>query len=108
MDTQNLMDKDKLLAESQGLGKSLLGFDKMITPIIVKVLYFLLLLGVLLGTVFALVNGQILQAVAILIFGTLWVRLISESLILMFRIHDMVGAATKHLNEIKENTAKRL
>jgi len=101
------MDKDKLLEKAgsidTGMWKSLLGFDKMLTPIIIKIVYFLLLLGVLAGFVMSLIQGSILSALAILIFGTLWVRVVCESLILMFRIHDQLTVSTQYLKEIKDN-----
>jgi len=100
------MDKDKLLEKAgaldTGMWKNLLGFDKMLTPVIIKIVYFLLLLGVLLGFVFSLINGQILPALGILVFGTLWVRVVCESLILMFRIHDQLSVSAQYLKEIKE------
>lgn len=68
--------------------QDLLGFDKMVTPIIIRVLYFIGLLGVLVATVASLIGGRFLAALGILVFGAIMVRVYSELLILLFRIHD--------------------
>lgn len=65
-----------------------LGFDKMISPIIIKIIYFLLLAGVLIGAILALFRGEFIAAIFGLVFGALGVRIWCELLILMFRIHD--------------------
>ncbi|MBN8754866.1 MULTISPECIES: DUF4282 domain-containing protein [Variovorax] len=68
--------------------QDLLGFDKMVTPIIIRILYFLGLLAVLAMTATALFQGRILVAIGVLVFGAIIVRVYSELLILLFRIHD--------------------
>lgn len=68
--------------------QDLLGFDKMVTPIIIRILYFLGLLAVLAMTATALFQGRILVAIGVLVFGAITVRVYSELLILLFRIHD--------------------
>ncbi|WP_285410786.1 DUF4282 domain-containing protein [Variovorax sp. efr-133-TYG-130] len=68
--------------------QDLLGFDKMVTPIIIRILYFLGLLAVLAMTATALFQGRILVAIGLLVFGAIIVRVYSELLILLFRIHD--------------------
>jgi len=77
----------------------------MITPTIIKVLYFLGLLGVLGSFVTFLFSGEILMSLGILIFGTLGVRLWCELLILMFRIYDQLTVSAQYLKEIKESKA---
>ena len=68
--------------------QDLLGFEKMVTQIIIRILYFLGLLGVLAATVVSLFQGRFLAAIGILVFGAIMVRVYSELLILLFRIHD--------------------
>lgn len=68
--------------------QDLLGFDKMVTPIIIRILYFLGLLAVFAMTATALFQGRILVAIGVLVFGAIIVRVYSELLILLFRIHD--------------------
>jgi len=89
--------------DNDSVWKNLLGFEKMITPTIIKVLYFLLLLGVLGSFVVTLFSGEILMSFGILIFGTLGVRLWCELLILMFRIYDQLTVSAQYLKEIKES-----
>ena len=55
--------------------RGLLGFDKMVTPAIVRGLYFLGLLGVIVLAVAALYQRQYLPAFTVLIFGTIGVRI---------------------------------
>ena len=75
----------------------LLGFDKMVSPIIIKVVYFLGLLGVLVASVLVLISGKTLVGIAILVFGALLVRIYSELLILMFRIYDNLVEINKKM-----------
>jgi len=89
--------------DNDSVWKSLLGFEKMITPTIIKILYFLMLLGVLGSFVTFLFSGEILMSLGILIFGTLGVRLWCELLILMFSIYDQLTVSAQYLKEIKES-----
>jgi hypothetical protein len=79
--------------------QDLLGFDKMVTPIIIRILYFLGLLGVLVATVVSLFQGRILAAIAILVFGAIMVRVYSELLILLFRIHDNLVSINQQMKD---------
>ncbi|SEJ69108.1 protein of unknown function [Variovorax sp. OK605] len=79
--------------------QDLLGFDKMVTPIIIRILYFLGLLGVLVMTVVSLFQGNILPAIGILVFGAIMVRVYSELLILLFRIHDNLVSINQQMKD---------
>ncbi|MDM0006288.1 DUF4282 domain-containing protein [Variovorax sp. J22G73] len=79
--------------------QDLLGFDKMVTPIIIRILYFLGLLGVLVMTVVSLFQGRILAAIGILVFGAIMVRVYSELLILLFRIHDNLVSINQQMKD---------
>jgi len=100
------MDKDSLMNQAKALDgsawKNLLGFDKMLTPIIIKVLYFLGLLGVLLSAGAMLFQGAIFPALGLLIFGTLIVRVWCELLILMFRVYEELKSASQYLKDIRD------
>ena len=79
--------------------QDLLGFEKMVTPIIIRILYFLGLLGVLAATVISLFQGRILAAIGILVFGAIMVRVYSELLILLFRIHDNLVSINQQMKD---------
>ncbi|MFM9923489.1 DUF4282 domain-containing protein [Variovorax sp. H27-G14] len=79
--------------------QDLLGFDKMVTPIIIRILYFLGLLGVVVMTAVSLFQGNILPAIGILVFGAIMVRVYSELLILLFRIHDNLVSINQQMKD---------
>jgi hypothetical protein len=82
--------------------QDLLGFEKMVTPIVIRILYFLGLLVVLISGVGALFGGGfrgILTGFAILIFGAIMVRVYSELLILLFRIHDNLVSINQQMKD---------
>jgi hypothetical protein len=82
--------------------QDLLGFEKMVTPIVIRILCFLGLLVVLISGVGALFSGGfrgILTGFAILIFGAIMVRVYSELLILLFRIHDNLVSINQQMKD---------
>ncbi|RQO61667.1 hypothetical protein DBV14_05045 [Variovorax sp. KBW07] len=82
--------------------QDLLGFDKMVTPIVIRVLYFLGLIGVLITGVGTLFSGGlrgVLAGLAILVFGAIMVRVYSELLILLFRIHDNLVSINQQMKD---------
>ena len=79
--------------------QDLVGFDMMVTPIIIRILYFLGLLGVLVMTVVSLFQGRILMAIGVLVFGAIMVRVYSELLILLFRIHDNLVSINQQMKD---------
>jgi hypothetical protein len=77
--------------------KELLSFDTLITPKIITVLYYLGLLVVLISGIVTLVGSLFvgefrgfLGGIAIIVFGTLGVRVYCELLILFFKINEAV------------------
>lgn len=82
--------------------KNFLSFDKMITPNIVSILYWLLLLVVLFsslgamffaispygGPSFGLSFGSFVRGIIIFIIGTLSVRIYCEIIMIFFKIHE--------------------
>ncbi len=72
-------------------------FEKMITPIIIKILYVLGMVIVVLVGLAGIINGlntryggaeQILMGVLIIIFGPLLIRVYAEIVLLAFRINQ--------------------
>jgi len=79
--------------------RGLLGFDRMVTPAIVRVLYFLGLLGVIVLAGAAFYQRQYLPAFTFLIFGAIGVRIYSELLIVLFRIHDSLVSINQQMKD---------
>ena len=79
--------------------RGLLGFDKMVTPAIVRGLYLLGLLGVVILTGAALYQRLYPQAIVVLICGTIVVRIYSELLIVLFRIHDSLVSINQQIKD---------
>lgn len=80
-----------------------LSFDKMITPIFIKIAFWLGVIGSLIGGVGMMISGilsdqfgffQILGGLFILLAGPLIVRIYCELLIILFKMHQS-------MNEIK-------
>jgi hypothetical protein len=67
--------------------KDILYFDKMLTPKIITVVYWLGILGVVLGALAMLFSGEFLYAIGML-FGLLLVRIYCELMIVAFKINE--------------------
>lgn len=87
--------------------KSLLNFDQMITPKIITIIYWLGIIGVVLGGLAAMITslslggsviGGLFSGICTLIFGVIGVRISCELIILSFNIYGK-------LKEIADNTA---
>jgi hypothetical protein len=77
--------------------KDFLLFKKMITPIIIQVLFWLGVAGVVIFGFVQLFNSEIVQGLAMIILGPVFVRLWTEILIVLFKIND-------NLKEINDKT----
>jgi len=80
----------------------MLSFDKMITPIVVKVIYYLLLIVVIISAVISMFRGgfaNFIGGIIMLIIGPILVRMYCELMILFFRIYDKL----KSINEALES-----
>lgn len=86
-----------------------LSFDKMITPIFIKIAFWLGIIGSLIGGVGMLISGllsdqfgffQILGGLFILLAGPLIVRIYCELFIILFKMHQSI-------NEIKTALSDR-
>ena len=77
--------------------KNLLFFDEMITPKIITVIYWLLLLGVVIGGIGSMFTGYggfsfgaFFKGIFMIIFGAIGVRIWSELLIVLFKINSNI------------------
>ena len=73
--------------------KDVLFFDSMLTPKIITVVYWLLLLGVLLsglGTMFSGQGGGFLTGLGLIVGGAIGARIWCELLIVLFKIHENI------------------
>lgn len=77
--------------------RDVLFFDSMLTPKIITLIYWLLLIAVLfgsLGTMFGGLHGfsfgSFVQGIGVLVGGAIGVRIWCELLIVMFKIHENI------------------
>lgn len=64
-------------------------FRKMITPVIIQILFWVGIAGIIIA---AFMSGHVLKGLGIIIFGPLVLRVYCELLMVMFRIHSSVEA----------------
>jgi hypothetical protein len=79
-----------------------LTFQKMITPIVIQIIFWILVVVVVIAGIVALFSGGIqgvLTGLVMIILGPVIVRIYCELIILWFRIYEQ-------LNDIKQNTQK--
>lgn len=74
--------------------KNLLFFDAMITPKIITFIYWLILLGVVVGGLGVMFGGAFLQGVGILVGGALFARIWCELLMVLFKINENLQKLT--------------
>ena len=65
-----------------------LTFKKMITPILIQVLFWVGVVGCILSGLFAMFSGQFLYGLLIILVGPIFVRLYCELIIVIFSIND--------------------
>lgn len=71
--------------------KSILFFNSMLTPKIITLVYWLLLIGVLIGGVlmmFGVLGGGFIEGLLLIVFGSAGARIWSELMIVMFKINE--------------------
>ncbi|WP_024460110.1 DUF4282 domain-containing protein [Marinimicrobium sp. LS-A18] len=73
-------------------GKDLFFFDRMLTPSIITVVYWLLLLSVLVGGIGMMFGQSFFAGLGIIVFGAVGVRIWCELLIVLFKIHQNLKA----------------
>ena len=80
-----------------------LTFKKMITPIVIQVIFWLMILVCFIGAIISFAQGtgaSVLSGLFMLILGPIFVRVYCELIIVVFRVRDL-------LEDIKTNTAPR-
>jgi len=82
--------------------KTLLGFDKMLAPLILKGLYFLGLVFAVIGGIVAMFTSSFLHGLVALLLGPIFIRLWCEIMIVVFGIHENLVT----LRKLKEREAK--
>jgi len=65
-------------------------FRKMITPVIIQVIFWLGVIVCVIGGLGSLLGGRALYGLGLIVLGPILVRIECELLILLFRIHDAV------------------
>ncbi|GAB4015123.1 hypothetical protein GCM10028808_39620 [Spirosoma migulaei] len=85
--------------------RNFLSFDRMISTTIITITYYIYLIAVIITGVVLIVMGLLVRryggagiafsGVLVLIFGPLWIRLIAEFLIVVFKIHERL----RHIDE---------
>ncbi len=86
--------------------KDFFNFKKMITPVIIKVLFWLGTLGCIIAGIFQIVMaytgqlgfGVVLTGIGYIVLGPIVVRICCELLIILFSINDTLTDIQKQLN----------
>ncbi len=76
-----------------------LTFEKMITPVVIKILFWIVVAACVLGGLFMLPQEPV-SGILMIILGPLVARIYAEILMVMFKMNE-------HLFEIKELLAKK-
>lgn len=82
--------------------KSWLGFDEMITPKIITVIYWILMVLTIMGSVVTMFSGNFVNFIfglASLIFGVIGVRVGCELVILSFNIYKTIKKIADNQNQ---------
>jgi Domain of unknown function (DUF4282) len=67
-------------------------FDKMLTPQLITLIYWILLVGSLLGGIVAMFTQSFIGGVLTIVFGALFSRIWCELLIVLFKMNDALQA----------------
>lgn len=73
----------------------LLKFDTMITPKIIGFIYYLLLIAVVVSGIAAIVGGNFLPGIGILVFGGVLVRVYCELFVVFFKMNEALQELRK-------------
>jgi len=79
--------------------KDFLFFRKMITPVIIQILFWIGVAAVVIMGLIQMFSGGFLPGLGMIVFGPIAVRLWTELLIVVFKINDS-------LTDIRNNTKK--
>lgn len=100
---RNFLDREGIRLKTQTQMQDFWAFRKMITPVIIRVLFWAEVLFVLSAGCIAILEGvtrkeglEILIGVSIILFGPFVIRMQCEMIVVLFRINES-------LDEIKKN-----
>lgn len=77
-----------------------LRFRRMVTPVLIQLLFWLGVLAVVVGGVVTIVTDNVLIGVAVLVLGPIAVRVYAELLIVLFRIHSALQDMASSLDAV--------
>ena len=87
----------------RGYMKDFLVFRRMVTPILIQIIYWIATVIVIVFGLYLLINGEgseeTIRGLLVMILGPLGVRIYAEILMLLFRMNET-------LTDIKNNTAR--
>jgi len=70
--------------------KDLLTLNKFITPVIMTVVYWILMVIAIVASLAMLFSGAVIQGILALILAPIYVRVLCELMILLFKIHGVL------------------
>jgi len=65
-----------------------LAFRKMVTPVLIQVLFWLGTVSLIVGSVAVMNRGNLLEGLIVLVGGVLWLRVGCEIVIILFKMHE--------------------
>ena len=68
--------------------KEYLSFEKMVTPVVIKVLFWVLVVGSIIGGIVMFTQNQAGTGLIMILVVPLIIRIYAELLMIMFQIHD--------------------
>lgn len=78
-----------------------MSFDKMITPVIIKVIFWVAVVLCVFGGLLSMMSENVVGGIALMIFGPLAARVYAELLLVLFQVHS-------RMNDIHQLLAERL
>ena len=84
---------------NESLWKDYANFRKMVTPLIIGVIFWIGVIACVLGAIGIMYTGYVGSAILILIFSILGVRIWCEMLIIIFKIYEVLEDIKKVISE---------
>jgi len=76
--------------------RDFLFFDNMLTPKIITLVYWLLVIGSILGGIAAVFSGALFQGIGIIVFGIVLSRIYCELMIVLFKMNEALQDIRKN------------
>jgi len=96
------LNKSEVQFSQTNFWRDFLGFKKMVSPILIKVYYFLGLVIITIWGLVSLIKGEALFGLLIITLGNLLHRLVCETLILLFGIFERLNSIENYLKTNKK------